>query len=124
MSLYKPVTQKFTSFIIHLLCGFQTYNENAPECMTVEYYTELCHSDKPTDNEGSNDENYVLMRATYDGKLLTAAEAACLVNQLRIFYGVDASSTEKERLLKLFNEGDADFKHSDVIAMVETLSIS
>lgn len=92
--------------------------------MTVEYYTELCNGDRTKDNGGSNDENYVLMRATYDGKLLSAAEAACLVNQLRIFYGVDAGSTEKERLLKLFNEGNADFKHSEVIAMVETLSIS
>jgi ATP synthase F1 complex assembly factor 1 len=92
--------------------------------MTVEYYTDLCNSDKTTDNEDSNDENYVLMRATYDGKLLSATEAACLVNQLRIFYGIDAGSTEKERLLKLFNEGDKDFKHSEVISLVETLSIS
>ncbi|XP_025407828.1 ATP synthase mitochondrial F1 complex assembly factor 1 [Sipha flava] len=111
---------------IHLtpLISYQTYNENAPECMTVEYYTDLCNSDKTTDNEDSNDENYVLMRATYDGKLLSATEAACLVNQLRIFYGIDAGSTEKERLLKLFNEGDKDFKHSEVISLVETLSIS
>lgn len=64
------------------------------------------------------------MRATYNGKLLSAAEASCLVNQLRIFYEVDSQSTEKERLLKLFNEGDPSFKHVDVISLVETLSIS
>lgn len=90
--------------------------------MTVEYYTDLCN-DK-TMNDGSPDESYVLMRATYDNKLLSAAEASCLVNQLRIFYGVDSGATEKENLLKLFNEGDAAFKHSDVIALVETLSVS
>lgn len=88
--------------------------------MTVEYYTDLCN----TDNKDSSDESYVLMRATFDGKLLSAVEAACLVNQLRIFYGVDSGNTEKEKLLKLFNNGDAAFKHSDVIALVETLSIS
>lgn len=111
-------------FINCLLCGFQAYKENAPECMTVEYYTDLCNSDRLTHNEDSNDENYVLMRATYDGKYLSAAEAACLVNQLRIYYNVDAGNMEKERLLKLFNEGDANFKYEDLISLVETLSIS
>lgn len=105
----------------------QTYNENAPECMTVEYYTDLCDNEKSKiiiNNENSNSEPCVLMRATYDGKLLSAAEAACLVNQLRIFYGIDSGDVEKERLLKLFNDGDTAFKHSDVIAIVETLSVS
>lgn len=88
--------------------------------MTVEYYTDLCN----TVNEDSSDESYVLMRAIYDRKLLSAVEAACLVNQLRIFYGVNSDNTEKENLLKLFNDGDDAFKHSDVIALVETLSIS
>lgn len=90
--------------------------------MTVEYYTDLC--DKAINNGSFNDEFCVLMRATYNGKLLSAAEAACLVNQLRIFYGVDSRNGEKEKLLKLFNEGDSSFKHIDVIALVETLSIS
>lgn len=89
--------------------------------MTVEYYTDLCNNDK-INNIGSNDES-VLMRATYDGKLLSAIEASCLVNQLRIFYQADSGDTEMERLLKLFNEGDAEFKHSDVISCVETLSL-
>lgn len=112
--------------IFLFICILQTFKENAPECMTVEYYTDLCNSDEPklaVDIEDSNTEPIVLMRATYDGKLLSAAEAACLVNQLRIFYGVDSRDAEKERLLKYFNEGHAEFKHSDVIALVETLSI-
>lgn len=85
--------------------------------MTVEYYTDLCNND-------FNDESCVLMRATYNGKLLSPAEAACLVNQLRIFYEVNSENCEKERLLKLFNEGDTSFKHSDVISLVEKLSIT
>ncbi|CAH1733165.1 unnamed protein product [Aphis gossypii] len=111
---------------VHLtpLISYQTYNENAPECMTVEYYTDLCNSDKAIENNGTDNESCVLMRSTYDGKLLSAAEAACLVNQLRIFYGVDSGVEDKEKLLKSFNEGDVTFKHSDVIALVETLSIS
>lgn len=92
--------------------------------MTVEYYTDLCGSDKPIDSGSSGDESFVLMRATYDGKLLSAAEASCLINQLRIFYGRGTGDTQSERLLKLFNEGDSAFKHSDVIALVETLSLS
>jgi len=111
---------------VHLtpLISYQTYNENAPECMTIEYYTDLCNNDKAIENSGSDNESCVLMRSTYDGKLLSAAEAACLVNQLRIFYGVDSGVADKEKLLKSFNEGDVTFKHSDIIALVETLSIS
>ncbi|KAL5238242.1 hypothetical protein ACI65C_005652 [Semiaphis heraclei] len=110
---------------VHLtpLISYQTFKENAPECMTVEYYTDLCNSDKAIEPSGSDDESCVLMRSTYDGKLLSAAEAACLVNQLRIFYGIDSGVADKEKLLKSFNEGDTTFKHSDVIALVETLSI-
>lgn len=110
---------------VHLtpLISYQTFNENAPECMTVEYYTDLCHSDKAIENCGSDNESCVLMRSTYNGKLLSAAEAACLVNQLRIFYGVDSGVADKEKLLKSFNEGDGTFNYSDVITLVETLSI-
>ncbi|NP_001280347.1 ATP synthase mitochondrial F1 complex assembly factor 1 [Acyrthosiphon pisum] len=110
---------------VHLtpLISYQTFNENAPECMTIKYYTDLCNNDKTIEHSGSDDESCVLMRSTYDGKLLSAAEAACLVNQLRIFYAVDSGVAEKEKLLKSFNEGDVTFKHSDVIALVETLSI-
>lgn len=92
--------------------------------MTVEYYSDLCGNDKPIDNRSSDDESFVLMRATYDGKLLSAAEASCLINQLRIFYGRDTGNTQSETLLKSFNDGDSAFKHSDVIALVETLSLS
>lgn len=92
--------------------------------MTVEYYTDLCNGHKNIVNENSNDESCVLMRATYNGKLLSAAEAACLVNQLRIFYGTNSGDSRTEKLLKLFNEGSSEFKHSDIIALVETLSIS
>lgn len=91
--------------------------------MTIEYYTDLCNSGKAIEHRGSDDEQCVLMRSTYNGKLLSAAEAACLVNQLRIFYGIDSGVADKEKLLKSFNEGDVTFKHSDVIALVETLSI-
>jgi len=91
--------------------------------MTVEYYTDLCSSEKSINNQDLNDESCVLMRAIYDGKLLSAAEAACLINQLRIFYGIDFDDSKTDNLLKLFNEGDVAFKHSDVIALVETLSI-
>ncbi|VVC45723.1 ATP11 [Cinara cedri] len=115
---------KLLNCSVHItpLISYQTYNENAPECMTVEYYTDLCNSDK-INNTDSNDESCVLMRATYDGKLLSAVESSCLVNQLRIFYQADSGNTEKEKLLKLFNEGDAEFQHADVISCVETLSL-
>lgn len=92
--------------------------------MTVEYYTDLCNGHKTIVSEDSNDESCVLMRAMYDGKLLSAAEAACLVNQLRIFYGTNSGGSKIEKLLKLFNEGSSQFKHSDIISLVETLSIS
>lgn len=108
--------------LISYLYTFQTYNENAPECMTVEYYTDLC-SNEIVDKNSSIDESCVLMRAIYDGKLLSSMEAECLVNQLHIFYRGDSSNTEKERILKLFNEGNLTFKYSDVIALLETLEI-
>jgi len=93
--------------------------------MTVEYYTDLCDGNTFSNNEKeSNDESCVLMRATYNGKLLSSSEAACLINQLRIFYEINSENGEKERLLRLFNKGDTSFKHSDVIGLVEKLSIT
>lgn len=88
----------------------------------MEYYTDLCNNEIVNKNSCIN-ESCVLMRATYDGKLLSSMEAECLVNQLHIFYRGDSNNIEKERTLKLFNEGNLTFKYSDVIALLESLDI-
>ncbi|XP_050421971.1 ATP synthase mitochondrial F1 complex assembly factor 1 [Adelges cooleyi] len=96
------------------LIAYQKHKENAPECMSIEYYSDLIR-------ENDADNSTVLMRSFYDYKLLSPMEATCLVNQLRIFY--ENKNTRHETLLKLFNEGHSEFHYSDVIACVETLSI-
>ncbi|XP_050537953.1 ATP synthase mitochondrial F1 complex assembly factor 1 [Daktulosphaira vitifoliae] len=96
------------------LIAYQKYNENAPECMSIEYFSDLV-------NENNIDNSIVLMRSFYDDKLLSSMEATCLVNQLRIFY--EENNFKHETLLKLFNKGHSEFHYSDVIACVETLSI-
>jgi len=85
--------------------------------MTVEYYTDFCNSNIFSNNE----ESCVLMRATYNGKLLSSSEAKCLINTLDCFYQNFCEIKEMEKLLRLFNKGVKPFKHFDVTDLVKKL---
>ncbi|XP_054709682.1 ATP synthase mitochondrial F1 complex assembly factor 1-like [Uloborus diversus] len=91
----------FTSLI-----NYQAFQENAPVCLTINYFTEF-----------QNDKGIVLMKGEYDDKVLKVHEAQCLANQLQLYYG--GTDEKKERLLWNFNEQPETFRHMDLISNFE-----
>ncbi|GLH10948.1 Uncharacterized protein GBIM_15827 [Gryllus bimaculatus] len=94
----------FTSLI-----NYQAHKENAPECLTIVHYTEL---------EGKG---IILMRGEFNKDVINAREALCLANQFQLYYG----NTDEKRLklLERLNCNPNDFKHMDLIAELECLSL-
>ncbi|KAJ8724704.1 hypothetical protein PYW08_016178 [Mythimna loreyi] len=91
------------------LLAYQVHKENAPECLTMTHYTELA------------DKGLVLMRGDYDKNVLNGQEARCLANQFQLYYsGKDAT---KLQLLKTFTLNPDTFKHMDLIAQLENISL-
>ncbi|KAG8236047.1 hypothetical protein J437_LFUL015649 [Ladona fulva] len=95
----------FTSLI-----NYQAYKENAPECLTITHYPELL-----------NEKGIVLMRGEFDKNVLNVNEALCLANQMQLYYGKD--DEKRDRLLERFTNAPEDFKHMDLIAELECLSL-
>ena len=50
------------------------------------------------------------------------SEAACLVNQLQMYYG--GKHPEKTEMVKRFQDKPAEFKHMDLVAQLESLDLS
>ncbi|KAF4527864.1 hypothetical protein B566_EDAN014784 [Ephemera danica] len=63
----------------------------------------------------------VLMRGEFDSNVLNARAAQCLVNQFQLYYG----QPDQRRLgmLERFTCSPADFKHMDLVAELECLSL-
>jgi ATP synthase F1 complex assembly factor 1 len=92
------------------LIMYQQHGENAPPCLTVQYFTEL-----------ANSKGIVLMEAEFDKQVFSSSEAQCLVNQLQIFYAsLDAKRVE---LLHLFNFEPSAFDYQLIIKEFESLSV-
>lgn len=110
---YEFIVTQFSASEIHMtpLLWYQTYKENAPECLTMVHYDEL-----------KNDKNIVLMRGEYDKKYMNVQEAQCLANELQLFYCSD--SAEKLQLLETFTNRSIEFKHMDLIAQLESISLN
>ncbi|XP_047999557.1 ATP synthase mitochondrial F1 complex assembly factor 1 [Leguminivora glycinivorella] len=92
------------------LLAFQVHKENAPECLTMVHYTEL------------KDKGIVLMRGEYDKNVLSGREAQCLANQFQLYYGAGAEPARRE-LLQCFTASPDSFKHMDLIAQLENISL-
>ena len=92
------------------LINFQAYQENAPECLTLDHYTELIEHKK-----------IVLMVGRYDTNMLTIQEAQCLANQVEMYYC--APSEEKRALLDTFTNSPNNFKHADLINQLEKIDL-
>ena len=88
----------------------QAYKENAPECLTIVHYTELA------DTKG-----IVLMVGEFDKNFLTIQEAQCLANYVEMFYC--NPSVEKRDLMDTFTHRPEQFKHADLIAQIENVSL-
>lgn len=109
---YEFIVIQFAGTEIHMtpLLWYQTHKENAPECLTMVHYNEL------RDSHG-----VVLMRGEFDKKVLNVQEAQCLANELQLYYATDNS--HRQQLLETFTNKPDEFKHMDVIAQLETISL-
>ncbi|XP_026759618.2 ATP synthase mitochondrial F1 complex assembly factor 1 [Galleria mellonella] len=91
------------------LLAYQVHKENAPECLTMVHYTELIQK------------GIVLMRGEYDKNVLTGKEAQCLANQFQMYYS--GNDQNKLKLLENFTNNPDTFKHMDLIAQLENISL-
>lgn len=109
---YEFIMCQFYGSEVHMtpLLWYQTHKENAPECLTMVHYTEL-----------RDDKGIILMRGEFDTKLLQAYEAQCLANELQLYYCND--NEHRLQLLKTFTNKPNEFKHMDLIAQLETISL-
>jgi len=109
---YEFVVVQFQGKEAHFttLINYQAYKENAPECLTIVHYTELA------DTKG-----IVLMVGEFDKNFLTIQEAQCLANYVEMFYC--NPSVEKRDLMDTFTHRPEQFKHADLIAQIENVSL-
>lgn len=110
---YEFIMVQFHGSEIHMtpLLWFQTHKENAPECLTMIHYCEL------KDTKG-----IVLMRGEFDIKSINVQEAQCLANELQLYYSNE--DPKRLELIKTFTENPDSFKHMDLIAQLETISLT
>lgn len=109
---YEFVVVQFQGKEAHFttLINYQAYKENAPECMAIVHYTELLET-----------KGIVLMVGEYDKNMMTIQEAQCLANQVEMYYCNPAQ--EKREIMDVFTHKPDQFKHSDLIAQMENISL-
>lgn len=109
---YEFIVSQFSSNEIHFtpLISYQTHKENAPECLTITHYTDL-----------QNEKNVVLMKGEFNKDILNVTEAQCLANQIQLYYGQD--DQKRLQIMDRFTNKPLEFKHMDLIAELECLSI-
>ncbi|XP_071439114.1 ATP synthase mitochondrial F1 complex assembly factor 1 isoform X2 [Hetaerina americana] len=86
------------------------FKENAPECLMMVYYEELME-----------EKGVVLLRGEFDKNILDSKEATCLANQIQLYYG--ENNEKRDNLLTRFTNSPEDFKHMDLIAELECLTL-
>lgn len=109
---YEFILCQFYGHEVHFtpLIAYQTHKENAPECLTMVHYTEF-----------ADDKGLVLMKGDYNTDVLQALEAQCLINELQLYY---AQNNEKRlNMLRRFTYAPNEFKHMDLIADMECLTL-
>ncbi|KAL0269476.1 UNVERIFIED_CONTAM: hypothetical protein PYX00_007190 [Menopon gallinae] len=109
---YEFIMCQFLGNEVHFtpLIAYQTHKENAPECLTMTFYTDLIE-----------EKSIVLMKGEYDSNILNCQEAQCLANELQLYYS--QNSERRINLLKKFTYSPNEFNHMDLIAELETLSL-
>jgi len=88
------------------LINYQAFSENAPECLTIIYYTDL-----------EAGKGVTLMKGEYDPKVLKAIDAQFLANQIQLYY---AGSSNHLELLEKFKYSPDTFSHDQLIQRLET----
>lgn len=109
---YEFIMLQFERNTVHFtpLLYYQVHKENAPECLTINHYTEF-----------KDEKGIVLMRGEYDKNVINAKEAQCLANLMKLYYGEE--NPEKNKLLETFTSKPDEFKHQDLIKELESLSL-
>jgi len=92
------------------LINYQAYGANAPECLTLVHYPEL-----------ADEKGIVLMVGEYDTNMLDTQEAKCLADQVEMYYC--NATPEKLALMESFTEKPSEFKHMDLVAQMESISL-
>merc|ERR1711890_85487 len=74
---YEFVLSQFAVNEFHFttLINYQAFGENAPECLTIVYYTDM-----------EAEKGITLMRGEFDSKLLGPIDAQFLANQIQLYY--------------------------------------
>ncbi|GFG28237.1 hypothetical protein Cfor_06741 [Coptotermes formosanus] len=108
---YEFIVCQFVGHEAHFtsLINYQAHKENAPECLTMTHYIDL------------KEKGLVLMRGEYDKDVLNGTEAQCLANQLQLYYGQD--NAKRLKLLERFTYTPQEFRHMDLIAELECISL-
>ncbi|XP_034251271.1 ATP synthase mitochondrial F1 complex assembly factor 1-like isoform X2 [Thrips palmi] len=91
------------------LINYQTFKENAPECLALTHFTEL-----------ANDKDIVLMQGEFNDDVLNISEAMCLTNQIHRYYG--ENDIKRQNLLARFSNSPEEFRHMDLIVELERLA--
>nr|CAD7462719.1 unnamed protein product [Timema tahoe] len=86
------------------------HQENAPECLSMVHFPDL-----------KEEKGIVLMHGEFDKNIINSKEARCLANQLQMYYAQD--NEKKLKLLERFTKYPHTFKHMDLIAELESLSL-
>ncbi|KAK3919814.1 ATP synthase mitochondrial F1 complex assembly factor 1 [Frankliniella fusca] len=109
---YEFIVCQFAGNEIHFtpLISYQAHKENAPECLTITHYTDLKDLNK-----------IVLMKGEFNKDILNATEAQCLANQIQLYYGQD--DEKRLQIMDQFTNKPLEFKHMDLIARLESLSL-
>lgn len=109
---YEFIVCQFASNEIHFtpLISYQAHKENAPECLTITHYVDLKEA-----------KNLVLMKGEFNKEIINATEAQCLANQIQLYYGQD--DEKRLQIMDRFTNKPLEFKHMDLIAQLECLSI-
>ncbi|CAG2058707.1 unnamed protein product [Timema podura] len=88
----------------------RAHQENAPECLSMVHFPDL-----------KEEKGIVLMHGEFDKNIINSKEAQCLANQLQMYYAQD--NEKKLKLLERFTKYPNTFKHMDLIAELESLSL-
>ncbi|CAL7938226.1 unnamed protein product [Xylocopa violacea] len=109
---YEFILSQFYGLEIHMtpLSWYHAHKENAPECLTMIYYTEF------KDSKG-----IILMRGEYDKNCISVQEAQFLANELQLYYCVDIP--KRIQSLETFTKKPDEFKHKDLIAQLEAIQL-
>ncbi|XP_057336550.1 ATP synthase mitochondrial F1 complex assembly factor 1 [Microplitis mediator] len=109
---YEFILSQFSGTEVHMtpLIWYQTHQENAPECLKIIHYTDLRES-----------KGLILMKGEFDTKSLDVQEAQCLANELQLYY--TKNNPDRLKLLETFTKRPDEFKHMDLIAQLETITL-